>query len=125
VRYLLAPAGLSPHRLTAGRNPAALVELFRLDDREFRRRFGPSPLARANRRGLLRNAAIILGNRPHPPALPALVHGLSDAEPLVRAACAWALGRYPDPAARQALVERQPLETDADVQAEIRAGLAS
>jgi epoxyqueuosine reductase len=51
-------------------------------------------LWRAKRRGLLRNAAYILGNQPVPRALDALFHGLNDPEPLVRGACAWAIGRY-------------------------------
>lgn len=75
-------------------NPAALAELFTLDEAAFRQRFRRTPLWRAKRRGLLRNAAIVLGNRPHEPALPALIRGLADDEPLVRAACEWALERY-------------------------------
>ena len=78
-----------------GTNPLDLSELFFLDEAEFRRRFRGTSLLRAGRSGLLRNAAIALGNRPHPPAIPALTHGLSDADPVVREACAWVLARYP------------------------------
>lgn len=102
-----------------GMNPVSLAELFDLDDEAFRRRFRHTPLWRAKRRGLLRNAAIVLGNRPHPPAVAALQRGLNDAEPLVRAACAWALHQYDDSAARDAIARRRQIETDDTVIAEL------
>ncbi|MGO8753006.1 MAG: tRNA epoxyqueuosine(34) reductase QueG [Thermoguttaceae bacterium] len=107
----------------AGMNPVALAELFSLDDAGFRQRFRHSPLWRAKRRGLLRNAAIVLGNMPHAAAIGSLIHGLNDTEPLVRSSCAWALGRWDDPAARRALGDRAAIETDAAVQQEIEAAL--
>ncbi|MCH8924085.1 MAG: tRNA epoxyqueuosine(34) reductase QueG, partial [Planctomycetes bacterium] len=45
-------------------NPMDLIELFSLDDAAFRQRFRHTPLWRTKRRGLLRNAAIVLGNAP-------------------------------------------------------------
>lgn len=45
-----------------------LAELLALDERGFRERFGGSPILRAKRRGLLRSAALALGNRPNPPS---------------------------------------------------------
>src|SRR5262249_54485642 len=50
-------------------------------------------LWRTKRRGLLRNAAIVLGNRGDPSDLPALRQALNDAEPLIREAAAWAIGQ--------------------------------
>jgi len=44
-------------------NPLDLAELFTLDHDAFRRRFRKTPLWRARRRGLLRSAAIVLGNQ--------------------------------------------------------------
>ena len=52
-----------------GMNPVDLVSLFNLDDAAFRARLRHTPLWRAKRRGLLRNAAIVLGNRPTPAAI--------------------------------------------------------
>src|SRR5438034_8152820 len=49
--------------------------------------------SRAKRRGLLRNAAVALGNSENPDAVPPLAAALADPEPLVRAHAAWALGR--------------------------------
>ncbi len=102
-----------------GRNPVELAELFDLDDEAFRRRFRHTPLWRAKRRGLLRNAAIVLANQPHPPAIAALERGLNDAEPLVRASCAWALHQYDDPVARHILAKQREVETDDTVIAEL------
>jgi epoxyqueuosine reductase len=86
-----------------------LAGLLALDQAAFRARFRDTPLARPRRRGLLRNAAIALGNwlaaaRPDDPHLPrvqaALRRALDDPEPLVREAAAWALEqqRPPGPA---------------------------
>jgi epoxyqueuosine reductase len=105
-------------------NPMDLIALFELDDGAFRERFRHTPLWRPKRRGILRNAAIVLGNRPTPTAINALTGGLNDDEPLVRGACAWALGRHRDVAAQQALVRRQQVEGDGDVRREIEQALA-
>lgn len=111
---------LSPSPLT---NPVELVALLELDDEGFRTRFRHSPLWRAKRRGLLRNAAIILGNQRPTGAFAALTKGLGDAEPLVRGACAWALGQYDNPQARAALEAQMSVESDSDVRGEIIAAL--
>lgn len=105
-------------------NPVDLIALFDLDDAAFRERFRKTPLWRAKRRGVLRNAAIVLGNQRAEAALPALARGLNDIEPLVRDACAWALGRLGNSAARVVLAKRQAVEIDADVRSEIAATLA-
>jgi epoxyqueuosine reductase len=107
----------------AGMNPLDLAGLFELDDDQFRARFRHTPLWRPKRRGLLRNAAIVLGNRPDPAAIPALIRGLGDTESLVRGACAWALGRYDQPAARAALEAHLSREPDEQVRDEIEAAL--
>jgi epoxyqueuosine reductase len=69
------------------------VELLGLSEEEFRRRFRGTALLRSKRRGLLRNAALVLGNRGDPAALPALRRALADPEPLVREAAQWAIER--------------------------------
>jgi epoxyqueuosine reductase len=102
-------------------NPFELAELFELEEPQFRARFRHTPLWRAKRRGLLRNAAIVLGNQRYPAALAALERGLADVEPLVRGAAAWALGQHAGERARQALDARAVVETDAYVLDEIRA----
>jgi epoxyqueuosine reductase len=68
-----------------------LMELLGLSPEAFRQRFRGTALTRARRRGLLRNAAIALGNRGDPAALPALERALADPEPLVQEAARWAI----------------------------------
>jgi epoxyqueuosine reductase len=69
------------------------VELLGLDADAFRARFKHTSLSRNRRAGLLRNAAIVLGNTGDARALPALEEALSDPEEVVRDAAAWAVGR--------------------------------
>jgi epoxyqueuosine reductase len=107
-----------------------LADLLALDDGAFRDRFAGSPILRAKRRGLLRSAALALGNRPDPNALAALSAALADAEPVIRGAAAWALGRWVRagvrPAeARAAVAARLAVETDADVRGELGAALGA
>jgi epoxyqueuosine reductase len=83
------------------------VELLGLSEEEFRRRFRDTALWRAKRCGLLRNAAIVLGNRGDPAALPALRQALDDTDPVVREAAEWAIsqiGAIPGRAPRDASV---------------------
>ena len=105
------------------RNPIDLVELFEMDDDAFRTRFRKTPLWRSRRRGILRNAAIVLGNRPVPEGRNALERGLSDDESLVRGACAWALANYSEIEAHRALESRRRIETDESVLEEINAAV--
>jgi len=68
-----------------------LLALLQLNQEEFEETFGSTPLERSGRAGLLRNAALVLGNRGDPTALPALRQALNDPEPLVREAARWAI----------------------------------
>jgi epoxyqueuosine reductase len=103
----------------------ALPPLLALDDAAFRVRFGPTALARAKRRGLLRNVAVALGNSGNPAALPALTAALADPEPLVRGHAAWALGRLGAARARAALEAAHAREADPQARAEMAAARAA
>lgn len=70
-----------------------LVELLGLSEDGFRERFRGTALMRTKRRGLLRNAAIALGNSGDATALPALQRALADTEPLIQEAALWAIDR--------------------------------
>lgn len=105
-------------------NPMELAPLFELDEAGFRQRFRKTPLWRAHRRGLMRSAAMVLGNTQPAGGVELLRRGLLDEEPIVRGASAWALGQYATPAAREALEDRAEDEPDPDVRAEIDAALA-
>ncbi len=89
-----APPGTEP-ALQARPDLVALdpLEVMGLSEDEFRRRFRGTALWRTKRRGLLRNAALLLGNRGDPAALPALRQALADPEPVVREAARWAIDR--------------------------------
>jgi epoxyqueuosine reductase len=89
-----APPGREPaFRARPDLDPVDPAELLGLSEEAFRERFRGTALTRAKRRGLLRNAAIVLGNLGDPAALPALERALGDPEPLVREAARWAIGR--------------------------------
>jgi len=102
-----------------------LAALFDLDDEAFRQRFRSTPLWRARRRGVLRSAAVVLGNQRPAGAVDPLARGLDDAEPIVRGACAWALGRIGSDEARRALAQRLTIEQDASVREELELAIAS
>ncbi len=69
------------------------VELLGLSEEGFRHRFRGTAIMRTRRRGLLRNAAIVLGNCGDAAALPALRKALHDPELLIREAAQWAIER--------------------------------
>jgi epoxyqueuosine reductase len=78
-----------------------LVAILGLSEDEFRQRFRGTALMRTRRRGLVRNAALALGNRADPAALPALHRALGDSEPVIREAAQWAIERIEEAAAGQ------------------------
>ncbi|MHB1130838.1 MAG: tRNA epoxyqueuosine(34) reductase QueG [Chloroflexota bacterium] len=98
--------------------------LLGLDPTAFQVSFAGTAAARPRRAGLLRNAAVVLGNSGDPEAVPVLVAALADPEPLVRGHAAWALGRLGGRLAARALVAAQAAEGDAWVQAELALALA-
>ncbi len=100
-----------------------LAELFDLDDNSFRAQFRKTPFWRSRRRGLLRNAAIVLGNQRDLGATKPLAKGLNDVEPMVRGASAWALGQIGGPVSRNTLDLRLICEDEPDVRSEIISAL--
>jgi epoxyqueuosine reductase len=96
-----------------------LVGLLEMSEEEFRRRFRGTPILRAKRAGLQRNACVALGNRRDPAAVTALRRALVKGETLVRGHAAWALGRIGAAEARQALDQARLVETDHQVLEEI------
>jgi epoxyqueuosine reductase len=71
----------------------SLEDVLALDTAQFRARFRKTALAHARRSGLLRNAALVLGNRGAQTSRGALARALADADEHVRGAAAWALQR--------------------------------
>lgn len=102
---------------------ADLIAILEMAESDFRERFRGTPILRAKRTGLQRNACVALGNGKNPAAVPALMRALQDGEPLVRGHAAWALGQIGGPAAKAALEQAARQERDGEVLAEIRAAL--
>lgn len=93
VRQYTTPSSEHFLAFDAERFAPYLPDLVRLDDEGFRARYRGTPLKRTKRRGLLRNAAIALGNSGLPEALPALRHAANDPEPLIAEHAVWAIKR--------------------------------
>jgi len=68
-----------------------LTEFLSWDKKRFLAFFGRTPVARAKRRGFLRNVCVALGNSGDASALPALERALLDSEELIREHAAWAI----------------------------------
>lgn len=97
--------------------------ILEMDQTAFSERFRKSPIKRTKRRGLLRNAAVVLGNTGDGSDVPVLERALGDVEPLVRSHSAWALGRIGGSEAQRALVARMKIEEEDDVKSEIQKAL--
>ena len=94
-----------------------------MDEKSFQDRFQGSPLRRARWIGIVRNAAIALGNSGEGGAMEPLGRALDHAEPIVRGHSAWALGRLGGPTAKKFLKNRLAAESDDEVREEIEAAL--
>ncbi len=100
------------------------ARILAMDEDEFEARFASSPIARIGRGGLLRNAAVVLGNsdKPHDDAL---IKSLSDFDPIVRRHVAWALGGRNTEQTISALEAALAQEQDDSVRAEIKQALGN
>ena len=89
-----APPARDPRLHARALEGWSLERLLEIDEGGFRDLFATSPIRRARRAGLLRNACVALGNRGDAAAVPALERArVSDPEPLVREHAGWALER--------------------------------
>lgn len=93
AQELKEPA-FAPREVLLGRDVRTLArELLAMTQAEFSAAFKGSPMKRAKRRGLARNAAVALGNVGSPEDVRALVAALQHDERLVREHAAWALAQ--------------------------------
>ena len=102
-----------------------LVEILGMTEEDFRERFRGTPILRAKRVGLQRNACVALGNLKNSETVPALVRALIHGEDLVRGHAAWALGEIGGEPARASLSRAAEVETSPEVLAEIREALVN
>jgi len=69
-----------------------LLDLFSLAEKEFNQKFAGTPILRTKRNGMLRNAAVVLGNQRYQPALPLLREAAKkETDEAVIDACNWAI----------------------------------
>jgi len=126
LRFARSPGDPAFAGSTSAQKPD-LIKTLALSAETFNRQYKNSPIRRAKRRGLLRNAAVVLGNQAKDTrderAAEALCVALHDSEPLVRGHAAWALAQVGGPAARQALQQAAESELDEWVRTEIQTAL--
>jgi epoxyqueuosine reductase len=104
----------------------SLPWLLEMSEDAFRATYRGTPVIRAKRHGLARNAAVALGNAGNDAGIPPLVSALDIHDhPLVRLHAAWALGRFSERAARAALERARRNDPDPDVRAEAALALAT
>ncbi len=103
--------------------PELITELA-LSETEFKQKYARTPILRTKRKGYLRNICMALGNLADPASVEALADLLAhDAEPLVRASAAWALGRIGGITALTSLESAASSESDENVIDEIQHAL--
>jgi epoxyqueuosine reductase len=91
AQELREPA-FAPRAAIGNRDARSLArDLLAMSDGDYRGAFSGSPMKRAKRRGLSRNAAVVLGNIGDEGDKPALAVATSDHDPLVREHAEWAL----------------------------------
>jgi epoxyqueuosine reductase len=92
---------LRPREFLNSRSARELAsEILQMSDDDYNQSFRGSPMKRAKRRGLARNAAVVLGNTGTLDDLPLLQLALNDAEPIVGEHADWAIGQIRARAAR-------------------------
>jgi epoxyqueuosine reductase len=102
----------------------SLAMLMSMSQDQFTSLFAGTPVTRAKRRGLARNAAVALGNVGSEDDLPVLIETMtSHDEPLVRGHAAWAVGELGGKMARNALEVQSSKEPEESVREEIKLAL--
>jgi epoxyqueuosine reductase len=73
----------------------SLNSILKMDVNEFQMAFSGSPLMRSKRQGILRNAAVVIGNLHYNKYYPILEDLIaSETDPVIQAHAAWALNKY-------------------------------
>jgi len=104
ARELKEPALRPRDAVATGDTRAFARELLAMDDKAFQEIFRGSPMKRAKRAGLARNAAVVLGNIGNPDDTASLEEALHDPDPMVRDHVEWALRQIDSKQAPGALI---------------------
>lgn len=101
-----------------------ISELFDIvSNSEFEKRFRGTAISRVNRKQMLRNACIVLGNSKKLESIALLEKGLQDSSELVRLHAAWALGQIRSRDAAHLLQSAFEREVNPDVKEELAQAL--
>lgn len=92
-------------------------------NKEHEKKFAETALSRVNRKQMLRNACLVLGNSGRKEAVPYLAKALEDPAALVRIHAAWGLGRLRTAEGKKFLKEKYNQEQDPEVLEEIKLAL--
>ena len=92
-----------------------LEPFFTLSSNQFEKQFADTAFSRARRKGMARNAALVLGNTRDSSYTDLLGLGLSDIGADVRETSAWALGRFKLESRSENLLTRALLDPDSSV----------
>jgi epoxyqueuosine reductase len=104
----------------------SLEWILSMTEEQFRTVYRQTPVLRAKRRGLARNAAVALGNTGNERDIPVLERALREHdETLVRGHAAWALGHLAGSSAHRALDSARRADPDELVRSECDAALGS
>ena len=106
-----------------GYSTPELVPILEMDDNTFRNIYQNSPIKRAKRVGLQRNACVALGNNGDVAAGEPLSKVLFDSSAVFRGHAAWALGRLGGPESEKHLRKALADEGDPDIRGEIQSAL--
>jgi epoxyqueuosine reductase len=101
-----------------------LEPFFTLSNNHFEKRFAATAFSRARRKGMARNAALVLGNTRDSAFVDLVELGLKDVGADVRESSAWALGRFKPSPKIENLLTRALQDTDSSVASTARAALA-
>lgn len=97
-----------------------ILETLRMNDEAFRARYRKTPIWRSKRRGIIRNAILVAGQRKLDAAGDVLLRLLEDQEPLVRAAAGWAVTQIRPEGWQTAISRAIELEKDKETQCYLR-----
>jgi epoxyqueuosine reductase len=120
----LSLAAFAARPVLDGQDARSLAtQILSMSQAEFSTSFKGSPMKRAKRVGLKRNAAVVLGNVGTSSDAGTLEAAMSDEEPLVRSHAAWALGELGTAGSAAVLESRLGTEVDPSVRDALRSAL--
>ena len=120
-----SPETSEPGLMTGESAQRDAANFLTLSEEQFTKEFGSTPMSRPGRVGMARNAAIVLGNCRDPRWIPVIAKGLTDQSPIVRGACAWALGQIATVESIGKLRAHLAVEADDIVRTEVHSALHS